>query len=402
MRRLVKNLIYLGIITAVEIGVFAHYNHLLSAAKSGAVTATAKPVEEKPTSLSGIQPLQQNLVAVSDDGQRLAYVTKDKKLVAIDVSTGKTLYSLQLLMKPVYLGWIRNDSLFIGTEVPDGSLKDLRLSTITLSSGKLRLIHVFAGFAADATFRNVTFSAYTNDVYCLIASKSASVMYHYDTNGNLNHVDLGGRYVTNADTTATSNIVYFQDFALGTPNMLMRDNQGKITVLQRNAALIRVVGNTVYYGLLDQQGNVTQVDSYTAPGDIAKANGSAGSGASSGAGSSTAANGSNGSSASSGSGGSNSSGGSGSSSGAGNTGGSDGSTGTGGSGMGTLVMTLPNPTPPSQVYVTNHHDVIVTGSTGLEDLTTKQHMKDPSGATPVERSNALILLGSDGTVDFLT
>ncbi|QSO51648.1 hypothetical protein JZ785_23060 [Alicyclobacillus curvatus] len=376
MKRLVRNLIYLGVITAVEVGVFAHYNQLLSAAKTATVVTTAPPVKEKPNVLSSINPLQPNLVAVSDDGQRVAYVTQSNKLVAVDVTTGKTLYSLQLQMKPVYLSWIRNDSLFIGTEVPDGSLKDLRLSTITLSTGQLRLIHVFAGYATDATFRNVTFSPYTNDVYILIASKVASVMYHYDTNGNLTHVHLGGRYVTHAAATSTSAIVYFQDFALGTPNLLMLDHSGNVIVLQRNAALLRVIGNTLYYGKLDSQGNVTEVVSYKAPADLGNpaVNSAAGSGSSS-------------SSTGSGSGPSGSS-----------TSGSAGS----GNGTVTTVATLPTAVSPSQVYITDSHDVLVVGSTGIDDLTTKQHITVPAGAQSVQRSNSLLLLSPSGGVQFFT
>lgn len=392
MRRLTKNLIYLGIITAVEVGVFAHYNQLLSAAKSApvaAVSTTAKPVEEKPTKLSGIHPLQPNLMAVSDDGQRFAYVDQNDKLIAIDVATGKTLYSLQLLMKPVYLSWIRNDSLFIGTSVPNGNLQDLRLSTLTLSSGQLRLIHVFSGFATDATFRNVTFSPYTNDVYILMASQSASVMYHYDTNGNLNNVNLGGRYVTRAQATSTSAIVYFQDFALGTPNLLMLDTKGTVTVLQRNAAVLRVVGNTLYYGKLDSQGNVTEVDSYVAPADLgnpatagsAAAGGNGGTGNGTGSGNTSG----NGSSANTSNGGSTS--GNGSSSSGGST---------------TTVATLSSPAAPSDVHITDKGDVLVLGSSSVDDVTTKQQIPVPAGAQSVERSDALILLSSDGTVNFFT
>ena len=391
MKRLTKNLIYLGVITAVEVGVFAHYNQLLSIAKNtpvAAVSATAKPVQEKPTTLSGIHPLQPNLMAVSSDGQRFAYVDQNDKLIAIDVATGKTLYSLQLLMKPAYLSWIRNDSLFIGTTVPDGNLQDLRLSTLTLSSGQLRLIHVFAGYAPSATFRNVTFSPYTNDVYVLIASQSASVMYHYDTNGNLNHVHLGGRFVTHAAATATTAIVYFQDFDLGTPNLLMLDTAGNITVLQRNAAVLRVIGNTLYFGKLDSQGNVTEVDRYIAPADLGNpaVAGSQAAGASGGL--------TNGPGSSSNSSGNSSSGSSGTASGSSGSSGSNGST--------TAVATLPTPVPPSQVYITDKGDVLVLGTSSVDDLTTKEQIPVPSGAQSVERSDALILLSSNGTVQFFT
>lgn len=379
MKRLVKNLIYLGVITAVEVGLFAHYNQLLSVAKTATVAVSAPPVQQqKPNTLANINPLQPNLVAISNDGQRLAYVTPSNKLLAVDVSTGKTLYSLQLQMKPVYLSWIRNDSLFIGTEVPDGNLQDLRLSTITLSTGQLRLIHVFVGYATDATFRNVTFSPYTNDVYILIASSVASVMYHYDTNGNLTHVHLGGRYVTHAAATSTSAIVYFQDFALGTPNVLMRDHLGNVIVLQRNAALLRVIGNTLYYGKLDSQGNVTQVVSYKAPAVL-------GNPAVNGAANGSASNVGGGTSAS-----------------ASST--VSGSPSSGGTGTGTVITmaTLPTPVPPSQVYVTDTHDVLVVSSTGIENLTTKQHITVPSGAQSVERSNSLLFLSPNGGVQFFT
>lgn len=336
MRRLTKNLIILGAITAIEMAVFSHYNELLAAAQNTSVTTTAAPVKSDLITLPNVHPLAPNLMAISDDGERFVYIDTHLMLHAVDLSTGKSLYTLQLQFQPIYLRWIRNDSLFIGTQAAtggsNGGLIDLRLSTITLSSGEIRLIHVFSGFSSTATFRNIAFSPFTNDVYILIGAQTSSVMYHYDTNGNLTQVDVGGRDVTKAASTSTGNTVYFQDFALNQPNFLSRDNAGTIDVIQRDAALLRVVGTTAYYGKLDQQGNVTEVDAFQNGGQSKQ------------------------------------------------------------------VMQLPTATPPDQVYITNIGDIVIESASGPIDITTQNKLNIPADSKAVVRSNGMLLLAPNGTL----
>jgi len=372
MKRLTKNLMLLGVITVIEAGVFSHYNHLLSAAAAETgITATAPPADTKPETLPNIHLLSDNLIAVSDDGQRLVYVDKNLVLHTVDFATGKTLYTLQLRFQPIYLRWIRDDSLFIGTQAVNGSLIDLRLSTITLSSGKVRLIHVFSGFSTDATFRNVTFSPYTNDVYILIDGKSSSVMYHYDTNGNLNQVDVGGRVVTKAASTPTGNTVYFQDFAQNQPNFLMRDNAGTVTVLQRDAVLLRLIGTTAYYGKLDSQGNVTEIDTYTSSTDNGQGNSSGNT-----VGTSTTAS-------------------------SGNTNKSTELATTSTALQSKVLMRLSTPTPPNQIYMTNNAEVVVAAPAGVMNLTTKRKPNIPSGSQAIIHSNGLLFVAPSGTITFV-
>lgn len=292
MKRLTRNLIYLGLITTIEVGVFQHYNNLLVAA-SRATATTALNTAVQPTVLRNIQVLQNNLAAVSDTGQSFAYVDPHEMLHVVDLQTGQEIYHLQLLYQPVYLSWIRNDSLFIGTTAPDGQLQDLRLSTISLLGGgsltnttgsgsnsqttssanatsgsatansaaanSVRLLHVFTGYGTNATFKQIAFSPYTNDVYILIASSSASVVYHYGTNGNLEHIHLGGRYVTDVAMTRTAGVMYFQDLSSGTPNVWLFSRINGPSLVQRNAVIVRVLGNDLYYGSVDGNGNVTAV-----------------------------------------------------------------------------------------------------------------------------------------------
>ncbi|MCL6454693.1 MAG: hypothetical protein K6T78_13895 [Alicyclobacillus sp.] len=369
----IRNLLALAVITGVEVGLLGHYNHLLSAAATDTVPTTAVPVTDPaaaaPKTLANIQPLSPNLMAVSDDGQKFVYVDKNLMLRVLDISTGQTEYTLQLKFQPVYLSWIRDDTLFIGTEAPDGNLIDLRLSTITLLNGNVRLIHVFSGFSPDATFENVTFSPYTNDTYILIASSTASVMYHYDTNGNLNQVDLGGRDVKKAAATTVNDDVFFQDFVNQQPNVLMRDNNGNITLLQTDAVLLRLVGTTAYYGKLDSNGDVTEIDSYTAPGGIdGNASGTTGS-----AGADNASNAAGGGSAG----------------------------GSGTPGQSRTLLKLSTPIPPANLYIANNADVYDASTSGVQNLSTNDTVNVPAGTQPVIRSNGMMLLAPDGTVTFI-
>lgn len=262
MKRLTKIGVVLASITAIEIAVFQHYNTLLNT--KPAVAADAQTSHTAPTGIdvTGFKPfLNNSFLAVSDDHSRFAYIDSQSVLRVEDISTHKEIYSLQLLIKPVYLQWVNDDMLFIGTEVDNGGTKDLRLSTIDISSGTLRLIQSFAGFSPDSTFKQISFSSYTNDVYVLIGNQYNSALYHFDTNGNINRVYLGGRYVSNIGVTSTTGELYFQDFAEGTKNVLV-NSSSEIHLIQRNAILLRVSGNVLYYGVLNSDGMVTSVAKY--------------------------------------------------------------------------------------------------------------------------------------------
>jgi len=260
LKPIVRAALAFAVITAGEFVVFNHYNSLFT---TKAVQAERQSTSPSPTTsqLTGIHVLNSQVLAVSDDGTQLAYIDTNSVLHVFDVASHQEVYKLQLDYQPVFLTWIRNDYLFVGTEAQQGGLTDLRLSTIAIGSGTVRLINDFSGFAPTSTFKKVSFSPYTNDVYILIGGQTATILYHYDTNSNLNQIDLGGRYVSNVAVTATTNHLFFQDFALGTPNVLEYKNH-QVNLIQRNTALLRVINDTMYYGALDSNGLVTTVFKY--------------------------------------------------------------------------------------------------------------------------------------------
>jgi hypothetical protein len=262
LRRLTKIGIVLASITAVEIAVFQHYNSLLNTKPAVAADTDTKHAASTGIDVTGFKPFLDNrFLTVSNDHSRFAYIDSHNVLRVEDISTHKEIYSLQLLIKPVYLRWVNDDMLFIGTEIDNGGTKDLRLSTLDITSGTLRLIQSFAGFAPDSTFKQISFSSYTNDVYVLIGNQYNSALYHFDTNGTVNRVYLGGRYVSNVGVTSTTGELYFQDFAEGTKNVLINTNS-EVHLIQRNAILLRVSRNVLYYGVLNSNGMVTSVAKY--------------------------------------------------------------------------------------------------------------------------------------------
>ncbi|MCF8567204.1 hypothetical protein LLE49_21010 [Alicyclobacillus tolerans] len=260
MKKWTRYVLALAVITGAELGVFGHYNGILASKKQSIQQQVQQPVVTN--KLTGVSLLNSQEIAVSSDGTMFAYIDPKNVLHVRDVSTNKDIYTLQLNFTPLFISWIRNGSLFIGTEALNGGLKDLRLSTITISTNNVRLIKDFAGFSPTATFQKVTYSQYTNDVYVLIADHSSSDLYHFDTNGNMSQVSLGGRYVSNIGVTSTTGLLFFQDFAAGTPNVLDYKN-GQTNLIQRDSTLLRVLDNTLYYGMLNSSNMVTAVYKYT-------------------------------------------------------------------------------------------------------------------------------------------
>jgi sugar lactone lactonase YvrE len=85
------------------------------------------------------------------------------------------------------------------------------------------------------------------------------VLYHFDTNGKLTTVDLGGRFIKNIAVTQTGDTLYFEDYAQGSYNVGKLSSNGQLQILHRNCALVGVVGNTLYFGSIDSSGLVTRV-----------------------------------------------------------------------------------------------------------------------------------------------
>lgn len=268
MNRLARTGILIGLITVAELVVYYHYNSLFAKGNQAAIGGLDKSQTSQvsTTKISGVQLDAQNLICVSPDGSQVSWIDANNKLHVVDASTGSEVYSLQLNYKPVYLSFIRSDNLIIGTEVSNGSTKDIRLSTIYTYGQQPRLIKDFSGYSLDSTLEKIAFSPYTNDTYILIGDKNASVVYHFDTNGNMNPVNVGGRILYNIAVTSTTDEVYIQDFASGTQNVLSLNPKTGTNLIQLKAALLGVNQNTMYYGTLDSNDDVTSVSTYKGNG----------------------------------------------------------------------------------------------------------------------------------------
>lgn len=333
MNRLLRTGIILGLITVVEFGVYAHYNALFTAngQTAGSASGTQQTTVDT-TKVTGVQLEADNLICVSPEGTQVGWIDPNNKLHIVDTSTGKEIYSLQLNYKPVYLAFIRDDNLFIGTEVDNGATKDIRLSTIYTDGEQPRLINDFAGYSADSTLEKIAFSPYTNDTYILIGNTNASVVYHYDTNGNMNPLNVGGRVLYNIAVTTTTAKVFVQDFASGTKNVLAINPNTGTTLIQLKAALLGTVQNTMYYGTMDDSGNVTAVYTYK------------------------------------------------------------------NSGPGQSLMTLPQPTSPQNIYISNSGQVIVMTPDSYQNLSTHKTTKVQATDKLLNVGNALCILSNSGTL----
>lgn len=253
--------IYVVGVTAIEILVFQHYNSLLNRSNQTDITIpTTVTKSQSASALAELKKLQQKypIVAVSDDGTMAAYADTTNTVHIVDLVHHKQLSSVAEQGSVQYLEWIRNDSVFVGVQLSPGTLQ---LSRVEYNTGVTQPINTFQGLDATASFRKIAFSTLTNDVYILIATQYSSVIYHYDTNGNINRVSLGGRYIKNIAVSQTGNILYFEDELDGTFNVLYLQ-QGVLHTVILKGALIEVVGNTLYYGSINSNGLVTEVYKY--------------------------------------------------------------------------------------------------------------------------------------------
>lgn len=332
MKPIVRLGITFALITAGEFVVFGHYNSLFNT-KAVQAEQTVVTMRNAPPHLTGIHLMNDRVAAVSSDGSSFAYIDPNNVLHVLDTSSHQEIYKLQLGYQPIFIKWITGTYLFIGTEDTSGGLVNLRLSTIEIGTGTVRLINNFSGYLQGSTFKKVTFSPYTNDVYILIGGPTATVLYHYGTNSSggstdLSNVDLGGRFVSNLSVTSTTNNLYFQDLSQGTPNLLVYANH-QVSLIQRNSVLLRVVNDTMYYGTLNSNGMVTTVYKYE-------------------------------------------------------------------KGTASKLLDLPNPTDPKNVFVNNQGQVITIGTNSFVNLSTHKTTQVGSTDTLIKKNNALLDLSSNG------
>lgn len=255
-----KVIAFLAVITAAQIYTFHHYNSILS----GDTGSVSVPHQTTQTVAIADQLLKKYpLCAVSEDGTMAAYVDNKNQVNIYDLTANKVVSTTPEDYPVQYLKWIEDDDVFVGEIESPGTLP---LYTVDASgTGTQRLVYTFSELGATDTFKAIAYTLSTNDTYVLIGSDYGSVVYHFDTNNNLTDVDLGGRIIKNIAVTTTGDVLYFEDFAEGTFNLLSYSN-GTTELLYRDTALICVVDNTLYYGSLNSNGYVTAVYRYNASG----------------------------------------------------------------------------------------------------------------------------------------
>jgi hypothetical protein len=255
-----KIALFLVLVTGAQVYAFHHYNSILT----GSIhvkTNVEQPV--KPPSIDTQKEIasltkQYPVSAASEDNTSFAYVDNQNVLYIKDLVHNTILATVNNTYPVQYLEWIGNESVFVGEQESPGVLE---LKTVDANSGTERVIHTFSGLSAADSFKKIAYTVLTNDVYILIGSDTSSVVYHYDTNSNLNVIYLGGRYIKNIEVSQTGNQLYFEDYVSGSFNVLVR-SQGSVHLISRNSALISVADNTLYYGSVDQNGLVTAVYKY--------------------------------------------------------------------------------------------------------------------------------------------
>ncbi|EPZ43057.1 hypothetical protein [Alicyclobacillus acidoterrestris] len=257
----IKLLCFAAVVTLGQLAVFYHYNHLFSAADQSVQSILSN--HTKPESLSQTEQKevaklrsQYKFVTVSPDDQYATYIDKKNILHLYDLQQKRDISAAENPYTVQYVSWISDESVFVGEQVRPGNLE---LKTVNVDDGTQVIVEDFAELSPDAAFAKIAFSHYTNDVYILINTSTSSTIYHIDTMKHVDEVPIGGRYIKNIAVSDTENRLYFEDRLNGSYNVLYFDNNYVAHRVQLNAALISVVGNTVYYGDVNKDGYVTSV-----------------------------------------------------------------------------------------------------------------------------------------------
>lgn len=257
---------FLVVVTPLQLWMFSHYNNILKEPSAASVQAAEKPQP----STSKIQDAKQELAALakqyptaalSGDNQLIAYVDDTQTLHLKNLTNGSTSTLTQFKAPVVYLHWIGNDRMFVGEKYMVSGVHHLTLATVDVQSPEPRIIKSFSGLSSTTTFKKIAFSPYTNDVYVLLGNAHSGTIYHFDTNGAMTVMYLGGRMIQDVDVGETNGDLFFQDYAEGTKNVLLYQNHAT-SLIQRNSVILGVVNNDLFYGTLNSDGLVTQVYDY--------------------------------------------------------------------------------------------------------------------------------------------
>lgn len=193
---------------------------------------------------------------LSANGQLVAYVDAQNVLHIENLTTQKSLSTVSNSYPVDYIEWIGNDSVFVDEKQSGGALL---LERVDANTGSKQMIHTFSGLLSSDDIVKIAYSTETNDTYVLVGNPNNTVVYHFDTNGNINSVNLGGRYIKNVAVSETGDTLYFEDYAAGSFNIGELPLNGQVNIMYRDRALVGVVGNTVYLGTINSSGLVTAV-----------------------------------------------------------------------------------------------------------------------------------------------
>lgn len=242
------------IITCIEIGVYGYYNKLFSGLQTtqSVLAQTNTPVDN----LKKLTKEKVKIIAISDSQQFIAYVTENNQLNVVNLMTGQQVYSTTDNNQMLYLKWIRDDRLFIGLKAASN---ELTLRTFQIGDQQERTIKTWTGVTSTSTFKGITYSPYTNDVYVIIGNANMTKMYHFDTNGNITNVPLMVRYAENPMMFSTENDLFYED---KNNNIYEMQNNNSTRIFRSNDKLLTVYNDTLYYGKLDSNGNVYEACSY--------------------------------------------------------------------------------------------------------------------------------------------
>jgi hypothetical protein len=269
-------LIFLFIVTLAQTSVFTFYNRLLGKSsepdsvhpqeqvQQQEQAASAQPIQEEPKELKENQLLFDGEVrhaSLSDSGQMAAYTDSQNTLHIKDLTADKEVYSLASNEPVEYISWIQDNGLLIGTSKDNGGSKELTLKTVMLSNKSVRTIRKIAPVTDSSTFKEITFSPYTNDIYILIGNEQISRLYHIGTNGDFKPMEISSYYIDKVAMSSTKNELFFQDIKDKIPYLHAKEEK-ETKRIQQNAVILRSIEDMLYYGTLDASGNVTAVYSY--------------------------------------------------------------------------------------------------------------------------------------------
>ena len=130
----------------------------------------------------------------------------------------------------------------------------------------------------DARITKVTYSTETNDIFVLIEAGGVSEVYHVGTMETVQPVTVPPGYIKNIAMTETGDNLYLEINQGGQWNVVRLYQTSQTSsytpefqmnwqLVKSNAALIGVVGNTLYYGTVNANGLVTAVYRQTSDGD---------------------------------------------------------------------------------------------------------------------------------------